>query len=1175
MQASGKGDENKVRELLQEGIHHNEKFKPTLHLALQKVAGRGHEALTRLLLAEGADVNATPSGETSPLYRAADSGKAHIVAALLEYGADTEARDRNKRTAIFVAANKNHCPCLKILLDAGAHVNVRDINEQTVLLYLAADKSEKSVRWGDEVIRLLLATRIDLEVKDREGRTALLWAATTGRLSLARLLLSERKDDWPCADIRAKNHRDKNALHLAAENNRIGMVELLLQNRADPNIKSDGGWTALHNAATKGHAEIASLLLEHKADVNMATSSGMTALHWCSRNGYMNVVEVLLQQPKLKRNVRDSFDTTPMLGAAENGHLDIVERLSPADDGDLLSETARGACKGFKATIVDFGMETRPMNHITPSPSVYDVLYGWDDAKEKPLFTTLTRKVAAKPKFRWIHLPTNNMSWVETLVTKHFVENQAKDVEAFKLLEKSFVQLHRGPTLHSHFMRPHCSRMPPTVVNKPPEMTTDESQKEMSDHPTPSTPLLEVTPPQDFPTPPRPATEKKKGDRKGEKKNDRGEKKPDKSEKNPPEKPRDGPQTPSSKKAGKQQRPDASPGRKDGKRPSPRGRSSTGKPMRKVDPSGNIVLYMPYLHYEFHEQRQEMSNVIKKTLAKPDEACDGRTSDELLIQAYLQSTHNLQIRRTLDQFYYHAISTDHRDVDQVVYRYTKKKNKDVKVFMVDQLWMWILSDDLIVTSFPQRWKQPKNDPLNVLDGIIEDMSSKTRPPVKSVHDLAVLITARCSGVFDRHRVGDEDYQFLDMFESSIGEVTNQETELFKKFNTASSHAAQWLKSHRQGGSRSKSLADVSTTATSDEDEQTASNADPSFVDTLLDIGAETALLAETKDIRDELNMISLVLKHQLTILEDLTHALLSELKSRQDRQQEVKKRFRELSKVVEVHLKDVERMDKQAEGIYGSLAHLLDLKQKHANAFEARFARDQAAFTGRQGQTIMVFTIVTVIFLPMSFIAAVFAIPVAEFPRKAADGSLSLPLSYVSKFVFGVGLAISIPLIAVAFTVDNLSLLVRRTLHRLGGHGRLQSSQSKSPYRITRVVDEELDITFRPTAGAGPGGGPTGPQVSRRSAESLKRPMITTMTTRSYTSASDEKNVDESRLSASPVRTGAAGGRRRSLMGNTPPEIEELRRWKDDTGWEDRANARQQRSKGSKKDLESGNGGLG
>ncbi|KAL8705183.1 MAG: hypothetical protein Q9201_001683 [Fulgogasparrea decipioides] len=199
------------------------------------------------------------------------------------------------------------------------------------------------------------------------------------------------------------------------------------------------------------------------------------------------------------------------------------------------------------------------------------------------------------------------------------------------------------------------------------------------------------------------------------------------------------------------------------------------------------------------------------------------------------------------------------------------------------------------------------------------------------------------------------------------------------FNNASKAAERWLKDQRQKGHPQWNAP--------------SGDRDHTFVDTLLNIGEETALLAETKDIRDELNMISMVLKHQLSVLDDIMYALLEEAKGPQLQQiqSEIKKRYREQHKVVEIHLKDVERMDKQAEGIYTSLTHLLDLKQKHANAFEARFARDQAAFTGRQGQTIMVFTLVTIVFLPMSFIAAMFAIPVRDFPHR--DGSPSIPLS--------------------------------------------------------------------------------------------------------------------------------------------------------------------------------------
>ena len=77
----------------------------------------------------------------------------------------------------------------------------------------------------------------------------------------------------------------------------------------------------------------------------------------------------------------------------------------------------------------------------------------------------------------------------------------------------------------------------------------------------------------------------------------------------------------------------------------------------------------------------------------------------------------------------------------------------------------------------------------------------------------------------------------------------------------------------------------------------------------------------------------------------------------------------------------------------------------------------------------MVFTITTIVFLPMSFIASVFAIPVRDFPHE--DGGPSIPFSYVSKIMFGIGLSISIPLIAVAFAVDNLGLLIKRALQSL------------------------------------------------------------------------------------------------------------------------------------------------
>ncbi|KAI0195710.1 hypothetical protein EV127DRAFT_327710, partial [Xylaria flabelliformis] len=260
---------------------------------------------------------------------------------------------------------------------------------------------------------------------------------------------------------------------------------------------------------------------------------------------------------------------------------------------------------------------------------------------------------------------------------------------------------------------------------------------------------------------------------------------------------------------------------------------------------------------------------------------------------------------------------------------------------------------------------------------IEETNAKTRPPIQSVYDLAMLITSRCSGMFDHSRLDDQKYQFLDMFESSIGVVTDRESRLFSRFNRASAQSAQWLQRHRR--------------------RRTNEDSADQFPDALLDIGVETSLLAEIKDIRDELNIIMGILDAQLQTVTYLEGFVTEELRGEGSRR---------------TTDADVSRMDRQALSLYDSLTDLLDLKQKHSNALEARFAGDQAVIAAKQGQTIMVFTIVTIVFLPLSFIASFFAINFVEW-----QDSIQLSIPYVSRYLFGVGFAISIPLIALAFTV--------------------------------------------------------------------------------------------------------------------------------------------------------------
>ncbi|OGM44005.1 ankyrin repeat protein [Aspergillus bombycis] len=1044
-----------IIELAHENGQYSDNF---LRVGLMRSCERGCITATQYLLdllcVNLKDGNNRPSplaanNRPSPLLRAVERNHVRIVQLLLDYGAPLETADKDGRTALMTAAWKNHWHVLQILIARGANVNAKDHRKRNVLHNLAADKH---CNWGEDVIALLLKTvcEIDGEAgQDELGRTPLHWACATGKLRFVELLLT--RPHGPVANVNAIEFRNKSALHIAIAHDWDNIVHLLLRHGADIDSRSDGGWTPLHNACDKGAKEIVRILLRTGAKINSQLLNGVTPLHLAAQAGHTDVVQCLLEHPDLKRRVRDNFGCTPFLRAAQFKRKDIVLLLAPFNNVDALSPDARGACEGFEATVVDFG-NFRNENRVRKA-SVFNLLYGRDpDNSHKQAFTTVPRD-SKVTDFRWIHLPANNMAWVEALLTKNFIEEGAHDIESFKGLERSFHYQHRGQRTHSHFMRPMCQR---THRKQRFDEEKEESAEEKVERKLPQIVINGRL--QELP----------KSSANGS------------SHKAKKQKPQGG----KFERAESDDTSNSSHGKK-AKNHTKRGRAKGEliqnskndeqhrHPLSLCKDNGhsatsNVCVFMPYLHFETAERRLKMQEAIQRaeTLNIQTGLSRSPTRDEMLIRAHLaSSTASLHVRRTLDQFFYPNIDTQTRDQDQVVYRYQTKGQgqerygTEPKIFMVDQLWMWIMGTDLIVTCFAQRWEQPKNDPLNVLDGIIEDINSKTREPVRSVYDLASIITNRCSGVFDRHRMGDDEYQFLDMFESSIGIATDRETVLFNKFNRASAQASDWLKNHRKLSRFARNSQPKKDATNRDGDEQFEEDEDevPLFVDNLLDIGQEIDLLAEAKDIRDELNMIRTVLQHQQDVLLDFQDVIFGIYQVQHRSQYEIKRRFKEQQRAIDMHLKDIERMDKQAERIYSSITDLLDLKQKHANAFEARFARDQAAGTTRQGKIMMVFTIVTTVFLPLSFIATFFTMNLEEFPHNA-DGSEQLPLAYVAEYTFGIGVAISIPLILLALTVDDIGDGCQEAIRRTR---RWMFHRKKKPRRQSAIEEP------RPTTALG------------------------------------------------------------------------------------------------------------
>ncbi|XP_042858381.1 serine/threonine-protein phosphatase 6 regulatory ankyrin repeat subunit C-like [Penaeus japonicus] len=106
---------------------------------LHRAAGRGRRAVVKMLLEEGADVNAKDKSDSSPLHWAAGGGHDGVVETLLRKGARVNAENKFGQRAIHYAAYFGHLTTLEILQERGADVDSMDSSGDTPL-HLAASE---------------------------------------------------------------------------------------------------------------------------------------------------------------------------------------------------------------------------------------------------------------------------------------------------------------------------------------------------------------------------------------------------------------------------------------------------------------------------------------------------------------------------------------------------------------------------------------------------------------------------------------------------------------------------------------------------------------------------------------------------------------------------------------------------------------------------------------------------------------------------------------------------------------------------------------------------------------------------------------------------------------------------------------------------------------------------
>lgn len=224
---------------------------------------------------------------------------------------------KSGKSSLCVAAEEGRIASITILLQAKPNVNLVDKSGMTAFLYAAMS--------GElEILEMLQEAEADMHAHSgARNENALFLATARNHLKCVELLVTSglafdeknTQQETPLstalkfeyfpicellvehgADINIRGTNGSTPLMRAAFAGRIQTVEFIVKHGGDVNLTNLNGESALSIACKHEHTEIVNLLLSSGANIDLADQSGRTALMLCCMVGKNNMIRLLLEQ---------------------------------------------------------------------------------------------------------------------------------------------------------------------------------------------------------------------------------------------------------------------------------------------------------------------------------------------------------------------------------------------------------------------------------------------------------------------------------------------------------------------------------------------------------------------------------------------------------------------------------------------------------------------------------------------------------------------------------------------------------------------------------------------------------------------------------------------------------------------------------------------------------------
>ncbi|KAI0017162.1 hypothetical protein F4780DRAFT_796768 [Xylariomycetidae sp. FL0641] len=481
---------------------------------------------------------------------------------------------------------------------------------------------------------------------------------------------------------------------------------------------------------------------------------------------------------------------------------------------------------------------------------------------------------------------------------------------------------------------------------------------------------------------------------------------------------------------------------------------------RSISPGfqpSHFYLFLPYLHYDTYISMVRRRDIIRRRMRHgrarpvPSDIAELESLEARVIWEFIGHDPPLNTRRTLDQYGYPSLrDTYARDDDQMLYKLTKEKlpmpvrrKRDVNegcstaastavspatrlyaaaetfltdatatpedtsddvdleadvidgnVLMVDQLWLWAVDTTTLMTFFPKRESHPTEGPLfqqaDLRNSIYNELNGDLTGRCENALDLAAFVVLHAVTVLI-DRTSHPDLEVFRIFEEAVGTLTERMTASLKEFRMQT---------------YANNVHDLSSDSDSDDPEANKSENIKRRHKKELERAERqnrenTSAVLELRDMEDELNTLKNLFDEQTATIEVMLASYEKpELQSVTTYGREF---LREALKRLEEYKKQAHDMAERVDATKRDYEKLQEMLLRQAQVDEVRWSRLQTELASSQNLSVMIFTIFTVLFLPLSFFTSVFGMNTKEwggpdantFPTLGEIGAIALPISTV------------------------------------------------------------------------------------------------------------------------------------------------------------------------------------